>query len=413
MSCLYIDPIGGLSGDMLLGALFHAGLDFEQWSVEMERLNLPNWRMEQSQVKRGAFAATHIKILPVERVQNKHAHHAGPSPEGWDKHHRTHAEIKNRIAQSTLPDRAKEMAMAVFENLAAAEAKIHGQDIGTVHFHEVGAVDSIVDIVGICLGLTMMDVEEISCGPLPTSHGMIQGAHGYIPLPAPATLSMLMGWPLRPGVVNHEHVTPTGAAIVSTLAKPGHFPAMIPFGVGWGAGGRDPEEYPNVVRVVLGEIIPAQPEHPTLGDETPTQVWAIATHVDDMTGEQLPVLIERTLAAGALDAYAHPIVMKKGRSGLLFTALCQQDELSSVERCIFQHSTTFGLRITPHQRTVLHRHWKSVETPWGPVRIKVGALQGEVLQRSVEFEDALAIAKREDLPLATVMDAALHKWDRT
>jgi pyridinium-3,5-bisthiocarboxylic acid mononucleotide nickel chelatase len=401
MSILYLDPIGGIAGDMLCASLIDLGLDVAAWKAEIEKLGLDGYSIEVSKTMRGVFSATHLEVVPTRPIHASAEAAEGPHPAPWERHHRTWRDIDTMIRCSQLQERSKEMALATFAALAEAEGLIHGCPPEQVHFHEVGALDSIIDIVGACVALEQLGVRQILCGALPMSSGEISGAHGRIPLPAPATLALLDGWPTRPGQPNHEHVTPTGAAILSALARPSGYPAITVSGSGFGAGGRNPSEYPNLLRAVLGEENESS---------TPTEIIEMHTQVDDMSGEELPMLLERLLEAGALDAYAHPILMKKGRSGLLVTALCTVEKQAAVETSMLENSTSFGIRFHPMKRKVLERSHRTIQTEWGEVRMKLGTMDGKIIQASVEYEDAADLARRHKLPLRRVLEEAKHRW---
>ena len=298
-----------------------------------------------------------------------------------------------------------ERAIKVFQALAQAEAEVHGTSIDQVHFHEVGAWDSIADIVGVSAALTALDVGPLVCGPPPLGSGSIQTAHGAMPLPAPATLCLLAGWPVRPGPEGVESTTPTGAAIISALGSPGLMPAMVIERTGTGAGTRDPADQANVVRAVLGAH--------TQTDLPPAQVLELCAQMDDMSGEHLPPLLQALLDAGAVDAFAQPILMKKGRTGLLVTALSAPDQAAAVEVAMLRHGSTFGVRRKPADRTRLDRWHETVITRWGEVRVKIGALQGEVLHAAPEYEDVQRVASAAGQSAIEVHSAALSAWRQT
>jgi len=282
---------------------------------------------------------------------------------------------------------------------------VHGTDVGAVHFHEVGAWDSIADIVSVSVGLEALGITRLFSGPPPLGTGAIQTAHGEMPLPAPATAALLQGWPVRPGPEGVESTTPTGAAIVTALGTPGRMPTMVLKGTGIGAGTRNPSGVANVVRALLGTEEQA--------DQPPADVIEVTAQMDDMSGEHLPPLIRALLEAGAVDAYAQPILMKKGRAGLLVTALAAPDETAAVEVAMLRHGTTFGVRRTPAARTVLERWHESVSTPWGEVRVKIGALDGEILHASPEYEDVQRVADAAGRTTLDVHAAALSAWRQT
>jgi uncharacterized protein (TIGR00299 family) protein len=293
-------------------------------------------------------------------------------------------------------------ALAVFGRLADAEAHTHGVEVDAVHFHEVGAWDSIADIVGTCLALEALDVDTLSAGAPPLSSGSLQTAHGTMPLPAPATLALLQGWPVRAGVPGLEQVTPTGAAILSALATPAPFPTQQLIGTGHGAGTRNPNSHPNLLRATLGEGVAMAPE--------PMDV--LRAQLDDMSGELIPPLIDALLAAGAVDAFAMPVVMKKGRPGHLIEALAPPAHADAVAEAFLRHAPTFGVRRHRSWRTILDREHEVVEIHGCPVRFKLGRLGGELLHATPEYEDLHAVARATGLPLPRVHSDALAAWHR-
>lgn len=442
MRHLWLDPVGGLAGDMLLGALLDLGAELEAVRAGLEGLPLGGYRLEAEPVMRGPFAATHVRVLPLEGPtgptsgdagaagpgddhahshehdhahahahahehahKHAHAHDAHPSEPAFPgQPERTWAAIRALLQEARLPERVRERALAVFGALAAAEAHVHGSSVEEVHFHEVGGVDALVDIVGCCLALELLGVERLSCGPLPVASGTIPSAHGPLPLPAPATLRLLEDFRLRPGRPGREQVTPTGAALVAALAEPGEPPAMVLRGSGTGAGTRDPADHPNVLRVLLGEV----EEQP----DSPVDIEVLTAQMDDLPGEALPPLVEALLAAGALDVTTSSVAMKKGRLGLRVEALSTPEAAPAVIRALLTHGSTFGVRRQAARRTVLQRHHEEVQTPFGPVRIKVGRLEGEVLQAAPEHEDVAARARAAGVPVPRVHSEALAAWMR-
>ncbi len=389
---LYVDPAGGVAGDMLCAALLDLGrrlgaFDLDDILADLAPLGLPGWSARVESVRRGGLAALRFVVEAAE-------HH----------HHRTWATIRPMLDR--LRPGVRDRARAAFAALARAEGRVHGVDPEAVHFHEVGAVDSIVDTCAAAAALDRLGVARLLAGPLPVARGTVHTAHGPMPLPAPATLALLEGWPLRPGEPGVEQVTPTGAALLAALGEPGEIPAMRLLGSGTGAGSRDPEGRPNVVRVLLGEAAGAS------ADGTPETVVQLAAQVDDMTGEQLPAALAALLDAGALDAWATPVHMKKGRAGLLVEALAEPAAAEAVERAFLEHTTTFGVRRHPVHRRVLDRSFETARTPWGPVRVKVGRLDGRRVQASPEHADLAAIARATGLPLHRVHSHAMAAWHR-
>jgi len=382
---LFIDPIGGIAGDMLAGALIEVGADLAEMQAALITLGIPNVQVRTESVHRGPFVATHFQVET--------------QPE--DHPHRTWADIQKMISSCGLSDGIKRRALAIFERIAQAEATVHGIDIKDVHFHEVGAWDSIADIVSVAVGLEALNIDRVVAGSPPLSSGTIHTAHGQMPLPAPATVNLLEGWPIRGGPHGRESTTPTGAGILAALAEPGSLPDMRILKSGIGAGTRNPEDQPNVTRAILG--VPSS-------DDTTQNVYILEAQMDDLTGEHLPPLIEALLRAGALDAYATPVLMKKGRSGLLVTALTQRQCKSAVTDALLRHGSTFGVRESVTHRTILERIHETVQTPWGPVRVKVGSLQGEIFHASPEYEDVQSIALSAGQPAPIVHAAALQAW---
>lgn len=433
---LYIDPIGGLAGDMLCAALLDAGLNEAQWREGLSKLNWSeSVEITVHKTMRGVFSATHINISPAiqkssihpvsEPHPQHHGHHHGtghnhshthptsahfgPSSVPWANHHRGFTEISNLISQSDLPSIVQQNAIQVFRVLGEAEASIHGSTLEDIHFHEVGAVDSILDIVGFCYGLYLMDITSIIAGAVPLSTGEIHTAHGRTPLPAPATARILHGWPSKMGHPNHEQVTPTGAAIIKALGSYGAYPEWTLRSDGYGAGTRNPPAYPNLVRVCIGELKPHP--NPILTYEQ-DEIIEIQSNIDDMSAEHLAPLIDHLLSAGAVDAHLQSIIMKKGRPGFLCTILSPHDMLSSVLETLFTHSTTFGCRIQTKQRAMLTREWDKVETPWGLIDVKVGLHGNRLYQSSVEFEQAQQCSLQSGIALQEIYRITLMEHHR-
>jgi uncharacterized protein (TIGR00299 family) protein len=382
---LFLDPVGGIAGDMLCAALIELGADLASIQGALEGLAIPGLSVSTQAVQRGPFAATQFLV----------------QCDTEDHPHRTWATIRAMLEGSALTPGAKTRSLAVFERIARAEAEVHGCEIDEVHFHEVGAWDSIADIVGASVALDSLDVTQIIANPPPLSTGTIQSSHGTMPLPAPATLKLLEGWPVRSGPVGRECTTPTGAAFLAALAQPGSLPSMTIEGTGTGAGSRDPADLPNVLRATMGRSAQAS---------SPRSIEVLEAQMDDLTGEHLPPLIDALLAAGAVDAYATAVLMKKGRTGLLITALATPEHSDGVAEAMLRHGSTFGVRRCSAERTVLDRWFDSAETPWGTVRIKIGALNGEVLHAAPEYEDVLRIATEAKQAVPQVHAAALAAW---
>ncbi|MCP4809704.1 MAG: nickel pincer cofactor biosynthesis protein LarC [Proteobacteria bacterium] len=378
MSTLWIDATNGIAGDMFCAALLDAGGDLD--ALRAAIAPLVDVELSTSTVRRHGFAAVKFNV-GFQAGDHDHVHWSG---------------LRERIEHAGLPERVTRRALAAFGLLARAEARVHGTTVEQVAFHEVGAADSIADMVGACVLLEQLGVDEVVCTALPAGSGTVQTQHGPLDVPAPATIGVLAGWPMvqdgRPG----ELVTPTGAALVAALATFGPMPSMRIAGQGRGAGTRDPDAWSNTVRVVLGERVDAP---------SPRTVQVIEAQVDDMTGEHLPPLFDALFAAGAIDAYATPILMKKGRSGLLITALATDAE--PVETALLTHSSTFGVRTRQAERRVLDRRHVEVNTRFGAVRVKLGSEAGELLHASPELVDCAARAREHGVSVARVQAAAV------
>lgn len=385
---LFLDPVGGIAGDMLVAALLDLGAPLERIAAGLDSLGFGPISVRREPVKRGALAATRF----VVEVPGEH------------EHHRDHAEIAAHIARAPLSEGTRRRALAVFARLAEAEGRVHGIPADRVHFHEVGAVDSIADIVGACIALDALEVERIVVGPLPLGSGFVDTAHGRLPLPAPATVALLVGWPVRPGPGPGEWVTPTGAALTTALGEPGPVPSMRLLAVGIGAGTRDGGPVPNVLRALLGEEEP-----PALGMD---EVEVLTCAVDDMPGEWFPPLQKALFAAGALDVSAFPGLGKKGRPALQISALAPPPLAEAVGRALLAHSATLGVRHHREARWVLARRSVSVETPWGTVRVKLAAVPGQAERPAPEHEDCAALAEAAGVPVGEVYRAALVGWER-
>lgn len=382
---LYLDCFSGISGDMTVGALIDAGADFEAIRRALESLHVHGFTVAAEKITKRGIAATQFHVH-----QEEHAHHP----------HRHLKHVVEIIQHGALPEPVKAAAIATFERLAEAEAAVHNTTVEKVHFHEVGAVDSIVDVVAANLALHLLGVERVFASPLYVGGGVIQCAHGVLPVPAPATARLLQGKPIVVGGVDAELVTPTGAALAVQWAEAfGAAPSMRIDAIGYGSGTRDLPDRANLLRVLVGEAedLGARRESITI----------VETNLDDMTGELLPELIAAAMAAGARDAFITPVIGKKGRPAHLLTALCDESKLSGVCRMLFAHSTTFGVRIRREERMILDRHWETAQTPWGPVRVKIGLWNGERLVAAPEFEDCRALAGSAGIPVRRVYEAAL------
>ncbi|GAB4412876.1 MAG: nickel pincer cofactor biosynthesis protein LarC [Anaerolineales bacterium] len=381
---VYFDCFAGASGDMLLASLLHAGVPLDGLRAALQALPLDGYAIEATEVVRQGIAGVRFEV----RVDTEH------------QPHRHLADIEALIqgAGDALPVRARERALAVFRRLARAEAKVHGTTPDEVHFHEVGAVDSIVDIVGFAVALELAGVEEVYASPLPLGRGFVRTAHGTLPLPAPATLEILAesGAPTVAVDVEGETVTPTGAAILSELA---HFrrPELRLSRVGYGFGKHEGFPWPNAVRAWLGET--------RVGNHG--RVVLLECNLDNVTGEALGYAMERLFAAGALDVWFTPIQMKKNRPAVVLSVIAAPNEADRLAEAVLRETPTLGLRWLEVERRTAERRTETVRTPWGEVRVKVKVLDGEVVLRRPEYEDCARIARQHGVPLEDVVQAAL------
>jgi uncharacterized protein (TIGR00299 family) protein len=382
----YFDCPSGVAGDMILGALVDAGLPFETLRDRLAGLHLPGYTLERQEVMKGAFRATKIEV------------HVARTAHGPEVHpHRDLPAILRIIDTADLADSIKSAAARIFTRLGAAEGRVHGVAPEHVRFHDVGAVDAIVDVTGACIGLDWLGVSAVHCSALPIGGGMVRGPHGPMPVPAPGTAELLKGFPVVDTGVKRELVTPTGAAILTTLAAgTGSMPAMTVTAVGYGAGTMDLET-PNVLRVFVGETTEQA------GTETIVQV---ETTVDDMSPQLYEPLMERLFEAGALDVYLTPVLMKKSRPGVVVTALCAPGAVSALTRACFLESTTIGVRWTAYQRQRLPREMVTLATSLGALSYKVSRHEGRVVTVTPEFDEVRRIAREKGLAVRDALEQA-------
>jgi hypothetical protein len=387
MRIAYLDLFCGLSGDMTLGALVDAGLPLAELKRGLARFPLKGYRLTSRRVLKGAIAAVKVDV----RIAPPSGHRHTPLKT-----------ILGLLRKSGLPVPVRRSAEDVFLRLGRAEGRIHGIDPLKVEFHEVGAIDSVVDIVGACLGFHLLGIERVACSRVPVPRGEIRTHHGALPNPGPATVSLLEGFPLVPIELDREVVTPTGAALLAAfVTEPGRFPEMILERSGYGAGDWEFEGRANVARLLVGRA--------AASGETDS-VYLIETNLDDATGELVGYLFERLFASGAVDVYTTAIQMKKSRPGVKVSALAPPARREAVERVLLQESPTFGVRRVLLERTKLRRHEVTVRTKYGAIRCKVGTLDGAELKASPEYEDVKEAARKHDAPLAKVMDAAVQAY---
>ncbi len=383
MRLLYFDCFSGLAGDMTLAALIDLGLDPGRLSVALERLPLPPWRLEIERGRRQGMGGLGLKIKLQEEQQVQA--------------HRSAEEIREIIQAGRLPPPVEAQALEIFKTVAEAEARAHGIPLAKVHFHELGMVDSVLDIVGSCYGLWSLGVERIEAAPPPLTRGFVRSAHGRIPLPAPATAFLLEGLPVQGCALRRELLTPTGAALLRVLVKRfGPIPEMQLERVGHGLGQIELPDRPNLLRLLLG-----------CRQDEPSDAYIVEANLDDMQPEIAAHLLERLMERGALDAWFLPLQMKKGRPGLLLGALVKEEKRRQVEETLLRESSSLGLRSYPVSRQCLARRWISVETPWGPLRVKLGEQEGRLLNLAPEFEECRALARKANIPLKLIYQHAI------
>jgi pyridinium-3,5-bisthiocarboxylic acid mononucleotide nickel chelatase len=384
----HFDCFSGISGDMALAALLDAGADQHALRAGLDSLGLPI-RLEVEKVRKNGIAATYVHV---------------DAPE--EKSHRFLPEIEDILRRGRLTPRQLDTALRIFRRLAEAEAAVHGLPVEKVHFHEVGALDSIADIAGAAIGFDLLGIEHFTSRSVPTGSGMVQCAHGLMPVPAPATARLLTGVPLAPTTIKTELTTPTGAAILTTLVTEWtDAPAMTVHRLGHGAGKKEFLEQPNVLRLYIGEAS-RERERPEEAD----QIWVLETNLDDLPAEVIGYCYDLLLSAGALDVFSTPIFMKKNRPGALLSVLATEDALPALEEILFRETATFGIRRYPVRRHKLQRAPCTVETRWGPVRGKLGWLEGRPALFTPEYEDCARIAKQNGIALRTVFEEASRAY---
>ncbi len=429
----YIEAFSGISGDMMLGALVDAGVPVRLLEETVAALRV-DARIEVSRVERSGISATKVDVwaagekdMPREQYWREHEHDHGHAHDHGHEHdhghqhshehehdhhasgkaHRGLKEIRAIIEAAAIAPEAQQTAIAMFEALGAAEAKIHNVDVEEVHFHEVGAVDAIVDIVCAAVGAHSLGIDEWVCSPLNVGGGTVECAHGRFPVPAPAALELLKGAPVYSSGLDVELVTPTGAAIVKVLARRfGPMPALKVSGSGYGAGTRDFPGHANVVRITVGEAVEA---HAGKSLETDT-VAVLEANLDDLNPQVFGYVLERALAEGALDVFGTPVQMKKNRPGMLLTVLCRPEDVERITKLVFAETTTLGIRIREERRQVLARRSVEVQTPWGKVRMKLANLNGTVANFAPEYEDCRRIAAEHGIPLKQVMQETTRAY---
>lgn len=385
MTLAYFDCFSGISGDMTLGALVDAGLPIEVLRSELAKLDLPGYTLSSEKVRRSGLSATKVHVLLDEKEQP--ARHL--------------SDIEKIINGSSLFPAVKQKSLNIFQRLAEVEAKVHGTTPEKVHFHEVGAVDAIVDIVGSVIGLEHLGITEINGSPVNVGSGTVHTAHGKLPVPAPATVELLKNIPLYSSSITIELTTPTGAAIISTLAASfGPIPHMVISRIAYGAGNKDLPGQPNVLRLMIGEPVSAYEEDTSI---------IIESNIDDMNPQLYDPLITTLMARGAQDVYLTPIIMKKGRPAILLSVLTDRGNSDTLLEVIFRETTSIGVRIHEVRRKKLSREVRTVETSYGKIRMKISRRGDEIMTVTPEYEDCKKLAEEKQVPLKTVMDEAKAK----
>jgi hypothetical protein len=383
MRTLYFDCFSGVSGDMFLASLLDLGADEEQVRSGLSKIGLTGYQLTVDKVVKGGIAATGVTVTVTDETV----------PE------RNLTRIETMIDASSLDKRLKEKGKAIFRRLAETEARIHNTTPERIHFHEVGATDSIVDILGSLIALETLAVGEVYSSPIHVGMGEVRCQHGTLPVPAPATVELLRGIPVFSQGIRAELTTPTGAALISALAKQfGPMPPMVIEAVGYGAGKQDLPERPNVLRAIIGEKDAATAE---------TDVVAVLeTTIDDMNPEHYPWFVERLFRAGARDVHLVPVICKRGRPGISVVTICDTDAVDTMANIIFEETSSFGIRYRIDSRVKLSRELRDVETRWGKVHVKIGTRGGKTVSMSPEFKDCQAVAEREGVSLKLVYDEA-------
>jgi len=382
MRTLYFDCFAGASGDMILGAMVAAGVDPDALRHQLSLLNVEGFKIDFETVDRSGLSATYARVATAD--QHKHRHLS---------------DIRRIIEHSGVTDAAKELSIRTFTRLAEAEAHVHNEPVEKVHFHEVGALDAIVDVVGAAICFDLMKIDRFVSSPLHVGSGMIEMAHGRFPVPPPAVTELLRGVPFYSGEIKGELLTPTGAAIITTVCEEyGPIPRIKTDRTGYGAGTRQYENFPNVLRVLVGETDAAE--------AASERLWMIETNLDDASPQIVGHVMDRVFEAGALDCYFTPVQMKKNRPGVLLSVLCSASEKERVMTLLFTETTTLGIRSYEVERRALRRSMVQVETPYGPIFVKVAHLNGRVVNEMPEFEQCREAAIRANVPLKVVEEAA-------
>ena len=389
MKIAYFDCFAGAGGDMIVAAMLDAGVDAEFLKSQLATLGLKNLDIKLTETKRAGLKA--LRFVPVVAEQHQH---------------RNLQQITKIISQSNISKQAKKTAITIFERIAQSEGAVHGENADDIHFHEVGALDSIVDIVSASIGLEALGVEKVYCSALSVGGGIVKCADHLMPVPAPATAELLKGVPIVGGPAQAELLTPTAAAILTTVADQFcPLPSMKIETIGYGAGSLESEEFPNVLRLILGE---------TAGETQANadSVCLLETNIDDVSGELVGSVTEELSASGALDVFTTPICMKQGRPAEQISIICKVEDVQRLEQVLFEQGLTFGIRRQILQRSKLARDFVTVQTKFGEIRIKTGTLGGKIVNAKPEFSDCRLAAEKHNVPVKTVLDTAMAAYKK-
>jgi len=381
MKILYFDCFSGVSGNMILGAMVDAGIDIKALKKELKKLDLHSYSLKVSKVKRKGIKGTKVDVIVDKK---KHLHHT---------HYK---DIKRLIERSKLPEKIKEDSLSIFKNIAEAEAKIHRTSVDNVHFHEVGAVDSIVDVVGTSICISLLNSDITLSSPINTGKGMVKTEHGLLPVPAPATTEMLKGFPSYSSDIEFELATPTGVGIITAMAKASNtIPVMKTNVIGYGAGSKDFSDSPNLLRIMIGEgYSPSEQD----------SITVIESNIDDMNPQFYDHIMNRIFDAGALDVFLTPIIMKKNRPAVKITLLSDNDNVNKLADILLKETTSFGLRMYKTERIKLEKEIKTVKTEYGSTKVKIGKKNGKIINIAPEYEDCKRIANERGISIREVYE---------
>jgi pyridinium-3,5-bisthiocarboxylic acid mononucleotide nickel chelatase len=402
MKTLYFDCFAGASGNMIVGGLVSLGIDERKLIEQIKLLNISDFEIEFSTVNKSGISAIYANV----KVPHEHAH----------RHLHT---IEKIINDSQLSDKIKQRAIKIFTKLAEAEAKIHGIDVQKVHFHEVGAMDAIIDVVGACIGFEMLGIESFACSKIHVGSGFAKMAHGKFPIPPPAVAELLKNIPIYSTEIVGELCTPTGAAIISTLSTTyGEIPNLETEKIGYGAGTKDFEDFPNVIRIMLGNISPQRHRDTeislakTKDQKLKTNLILLETNLDDTTPQVLGFVMDKAFEFGALDCWFTPIQMKKNRPATMISILCDAEKRQKLTELLYVETTTLGVRVSEIERECLEREFVEIETKFGKVNCKLGSLNAKIVNVMPEFDDVKKLAIENNVPFQTVKDEVLKIYGK-